>query len=408
MARSKMPPKLFDAPGDCCGCGACAATCRRGAIAMIEDSRGFVFPRIDSSICVGCGACEKACGIRTHRGIETSGPWYAACGMGDISDSASGGLFATFACQVIHEGGCAVGAAYVIDKKELCVNHRIAEDYDTLKLLLNSKYVQSNTETCFPDIKERLNRGQEVFYCGTPCQVAGLKGYLGREWPNLVTADLVCHGVPSARLFHSYLEDLAEKYNSPVVDFRFRCKRNGWGHSLLLLRLEDGREIPIPSADSPYYDMFMNLKVQRDSCYSCQYAGSFRAADITLGDFWGIESSRPDLLKDGELDVKRGISCLLINNNRGFEFMQHYGKKLVLKEVSLDDITRGNEQLRHPSKLSIDREIYLNAFEKRGWSGISSVWYHRERGAWYSAKRLMRSLIGERGIKWYKKLFRAR
>lgn len=383
MACAREAPVLFNGAKDCCGCGSCAAACPRGAITMTEDKRGFVFPRIDESVCVGCGACVRACGLHARLGGETQGPWYAAAGRGDVSASASGGVFATIARAVIAEGGCVFGAAYEPFEGGLHVRHRMAEDEEGLAGLLNSKYVQSDAGGCFAEVRRQLKTGRQVFFCGTPCQVAGLKGFLRRDWPNLLTVDLVCHGVPSERMFNGCVREIAEKHGADVVDFRFRCKREGWGHSLLLLLLSDGCEIMVPARKSAYYDMFLNLKTLRDSCYVCPYAGSHRAGDLTLGDFWGVQCNRPDLLCEGELDLRRGVSCLLVNNERGREAVGRYGDRLYLKEATFDEIAKGNDQLRHPSVLPADREVYLDAFAKGGWAAISRVWRRRDRGPKY-------------------------
>ena len=393
MGREREVPVLFDGAKDCCGCGSCSAACPRGAITMTEDARGFVFPRIDESACVGCGACVRACGLHARLGGETQGPWYAAAGRGDVAASASGGVFATIARAVIAEGGCAFGAAYEPFEGGLHVRHRMAEDEEELAGLLNSKYVQSDASGCFAEVRRQLKDGRQVLFCGTPCQVAGLKGFLGRDWPNLLTADLVCHGVPSERMFNGCVREMAEKHGADVVDFRFRCKREGWGHSLLLLLLSDGREVTVPADKSAYYDMFLNLKTLRDSCYVCPYAGKHCAGDLTLGDFWGVQHNRPDLLSEGELDLQRGVSCLLVNNERGGEAVERYGERLYLKEASFDEIAKGNDQLRRPSVLPVDREAYFNAFEEGGWPAITRVWRRRERGPKYWARKVVKRLL---------------
>ena len=386
MSECKKRPTLYDSSEACCGCGACSAVCPKGAIAMTEDARGFVFPCLNEDLCVGCGACERACGLHARLGGESVGPWYAAAGKGDVSASASGGVFAALARSVIECGGCVFGAAYDACEDNLLVRHAMAENEQELGSLLNSKYVQSNAGCSFAEVRQQLRTGRQVLFCGTPCQVAGLRGFLARDWENLTTVDLVCHGVPSERLFNSYVHELSNRFGSPVSDIRFRCKRNGWGHSLLLLLLlKDGREIEITADQSPYYDMFLKLKTLRDSCYVCPYAGSFRAGDLTIGDFWGIERNRPDLIGDG-LDVMRGISCLLINNERGKKAIDCFGQGLAKKEVTFDEIAKGNDQLRHPSVLPVDRDMYLQAFEKSDWSGIAHVWRRRERGPLHFAK----------------------
>ena len=374
---------------------------------MSEGKDGFVLPVIDSDLCVGCGACARACGLNRGIGSNSAGPFYAAAGRGDVSESASGGVFGAVAREVISAGGVAYGAAYECEGNTLRVLHRRAERVDELRPLLNSKYVQSDAGVCFVDVKADIREGRQVLFCGTPCQVAGLKGFLGRYYENLTTVDLVCHGVPSGRMFSDCVEDYGNQFGSPVVDFRFRCKREGWGHSLLLLLLEDGREVTIPAAKSPYYDMFLNLKTLRDSCYRCPYAGRFRAGDLTIGDFWGVEINRPDVLNDStKFSQTKGISCLLVNNSHGKDFIDSCDS-LDLYPVDFDDIARGNDQLRHPSNLPSDRGLYIEAFAKGGWRSVRKLYLRRERGLKYHSKRILRALLPASFIS-FAKSFRSR
>lgn len=375
---------------------------------MSEGKDGFVLPVIDSDLCVGCGACARACGLNRGIGSNSAGPFYAAAGRGDVSESASGGVFGAVAREVISAGGVAYGAAYECEGNTLRVLHRRAASVDELRPLLNSKYVQSDAGVCFVDVKADIREGRQVLFCGTPCQVAGLKGFLGRYYENLTTVDLVCHGVPSGRMFSDCVEDYGNQFGSPVVDFRFRCKREGWGHSLLLLLLlEDGREVTIPAAKSPYYDMFLNLKTLRDSCYRCPYAGRFRAGDLTIGDFWGVENNRPDVLNDStKFSQTKGISCLLVNNSHGKDFIDSCDS-LDLYSVDLDDIARGNDQLRHPSNLPSDRGLYIEAFAKGGWRSVRKLYLRRERGLKYHSKRILRALLPASFIS-FAKSFRSR
>lgn len=387
-------PTLFESPSHCCGCGACVAGCPKGAITMYEGKDGFVLPVIDSDLCIGCGACTRACGLNRGIGSNSVGPFFAAVGRDDVSESASGGVFGAVARELISAGGVAYGAAYERKGNMLRVLHRRAASVDELSPLLNSKYVQSEAGVCFTAVKADLREGRRVLFCGTPCQVAGLKGFLGRDYVNLITVDLVCHGVPSGRMFADCVEDYGKQLGSSVVDFRFRCKREGWGHSLLLLLLlEDGREVTIPAAKSPYYDMFLSLKTLRDSCYRCPYAGRFRAGDLTIGDFWGVEVNRPDVLTDAKkFNQMKGVSCLLVNNNRGKGFIES-SSALDLFPVEFDDIAIGNDQLRHPSDLPSDRGLYIDAFAKGGWKSISRLYLRRERGLKFHSKRILKALL---------------
>lgn len=403
--------ELWAKSSDCCGCGACAAKCPRGAICM-EDAGGFVYPKIDSLQCINCGVCKKVCGLQNRYAQETSGPWYAARHRGDASLSASAGAFYGLALSVISEGGVAFGAAYVREGDALCVRHIMAEDVDGLRALQGSKYVQSDAGACFIDVRKQLETGRAVLFSGTPCQVAGLRGYLGRDWPNLLTVDLVCHGVPSEAMFRSLVSSIESDLGRRVIDVRFRCKREGWSHSLLLLLLlrpfgaidaSQDEELLIPARDFAYYDLFLNLKTLRDSCYSCPFAGRLRPGDITVGDFWGVDKSRPDVLEDGGFDLNRGVSCLLVNTKRGLAALKEYGGDLDLYEVSFQDIAEGNDQLRRPSVLPADRNDYITAYRNGGWNAVETLWRRRERGVRYHIKQMAKSVAP----KWLIKLLRS-
>lgn len=397
--------ELCPGPEDCCGCGACAARCPEGAIAMVEGPEGFVYPRIDAGLCVDCGLCRKVCGLQNRYAQETAGPWYAASYQGDSSLSASAGAFYGLALSVVGDGGAVFGAAYVRDGDGLHVRHVMAGDPDGLHALQGSKYVQSDAGGCFPEVKRQLESGREVLFSGTPCQVAGLRGYLGRDWPSLVTVDLVCHGVPSEAMLRGYLDRLGCSHGFPVVDARFRSKRDGWSASLMLeVAYEDGARNYLPRPDSSYYDLFFNLKTFRDSCYECPFAGSLRPGDITVGDFWGVESNRPDVFEDGRFDSGRGVSCLLVNTNRGTEALKRHGSDLYLYEVSFDDIAKGNDQLRHSSILPKDRSLYLDAYRDDGWDAVEALWNRRERGAKYRMKRIVKLIVPKQLVRLVKKL----
>ena len=394
MTQEPRPvPQLFELPRDCSGCGACASACPKQAIDMITDQDGFRYPKIKNSLCIGCENCIRACGLHARLGNKTEGPWFAGASKGDINKSASGGTFAVLAKNVISQGGCVYGAAYEHVGDQFRVCHRRVDSVDQLDPLLNSKYVQSHASSCFKDVKNCLNSKKMVFFVGTPCQVSGLRGFLKQDWPNLLTADLVCHGVPNEQMFNDQIHSYEKQYGAKVIDFCFRDKSKGWGHSLIRLTLSNNRQILIPADECPYYDMFLKKKTLRDSCYVCPYASDFRAADITLGDFWGVEISRPDVLSQNGLTTRKGISCILANNDRGRLGIQRYGKGLVVHEVSFDDIASYNDQLRHPSRLPEDRSSYLVQYKAYGWMGLERLWKRRERGAKHYIKRFIKTIL---------------
>lgn len=281
----------------------------------------------------------------------------------------------------------------------------MTEDEVGLSSLQGSKYVQSDAGACFSEVERELRAGREVLFSGTPCQVAGLKGYLGRDWPKLVTVDLVCHGVPSEAMLRAYLASIDRRKGDRVIDARFRSKRYGWTESLRLdVAFEDGTHEYLLCAESSYYDLFLGLKTLRDSCYSCPFASPMRPGDLTVGDFWGVEDNRPDVLFDDRFDVERGISCLLVNNMHGREALERFGRDLDLFEVEFEDIAKGNDQLRHPSAKPTDRELYLATFRDGGWNSVETLWRRRERGVRYRVREAAKRVLPKGVRRFFKHL----
>ncbi|MBQ8297281.1 MAG: Coenzyme F420 hydrogenase/dehydrogenase, beta subunit C-terminal domain [Ruminococcus sp.] len=369
---------LFDDKKNCCGCGACLNACSKNAIAMQEDSYGYVYPVIDDSLCVECGRCRQVCAFQNKD--ETNNPVavYAAAAKNSdiIQNSSSGGIFTALAGYIIENGGVVFGAAF---GKDWYVKHIAVEDKEQLKLLRGSKYTQSSTGTTFKQVKELLKDGRYVLYSGTPCQIAGLHGFLGKEYDNLLTVDLVCHGVPNNRMFRDYIKQLEKNENGRVLKYSFRDKSIGWGkNGSAVIEASDGKRYKkkLWESASSYPYFFAKSLISRENCSSCKYACAHRPGDITLGDYWGIEKAHPEYLGSGGFDDTKGISAVVANSDKGNSILQDLHDSVELKASSFESASAGNERLRHGSECSPKRSELLELYKNGGWAAVDK--YHSE------------------------------
>lgn len=290
---------------DCCGCGACLNACPKGAISMIENSEGFLVPSVDSSLCIDCSLCLKACpALNEKRATNPEPECYAAQAHDDIrSISSSGGIFTPLAEAILNRGGLVCGAAF---RNDWTVHHIIVDQKEDLAKLRGSKYVQSDTEDCYKRIKALLKDGKWVLFSGTPCQVAGLYTYLGKDYDTLLTVDIFCHGAPSPGVWKRYLRENYEPGSIANVNFRDK-KAIGWSCSHVAITLKNGKK----EVSDNYTKWFHSSIILRPSCENCKHNKLPRPGDISLGDWWGISQIDPKL-NDG-----KGLSNVLINTPKG-------------------------------------------------------------------------------------------
>lgn len=298
---------------DCCGCSACAQRCPKQCITMAEDEEGFLYPKVDTANCIDCHLCEKVCPVINQYDTRTPLNVYAAKNPDDTirMNSSSGGVFTILAEQVINTGGVVFGACW---DDEWNIKHDYAECVDDLAKFRSSKYVQSRIGEAYSQVKCFLDGGRNVLFSGTPCQIAGLKLFLCKNYDNLLTVECVCHGVPSPGLWQQYLKEQTAKDERAIIDItkiNFRNKETGWKRYSISIDYEDGKRYIGYHGENPWTKSFINNLNLRPSCTSCPSKCVNSQADITLGDFWGIGT----LLEN--MDDDKGYSLILCHTEKG-------------------------------------------------------------------------------------------
>lgn len=325
--------KIESLTNECTGCFACQNACPVDAITMTEEKEGFYYPHIDSDKCIECGKCDRTCPqLKDLEYYSTTRAFYGWSKNSNIRQkSSSGGIFHELATYTLNQCGVVYGAAFSYGET-LRLECKSTKEVD-LQALMKSKYVQNYIGYAFREIKKDLDSDKQVLYCGTPCQIDGLRSFLNKSYKNLLTCDFVCHGVPSMSLFRQHLEYIGYK-NATSIDFR--PKKREWVDNF---DIEDGygrRRSIHWKLDEYFYSFEKNINLRR-SCFNCKHCNGKRAADITLADFWGIYKYAPN-----EFD-KRGISLILANNEKGKE---------VIEKIS----NTGSWKIKH---LPIEHSVYV-------------------------------------------------
>lgn len=336
----------------CCGCGACADVCGKNAIQMRNDDEGHLYPYIDKSLCVECGRCVDVCQYRSSTAyFSEKHHAYVAVSKEKINTSraSSGGMFPVLSYHILSNNGIAFGAAVVNSGNGIKVSHIGIEDKDRLPLLFGSKYVQSETTTIFMKIKKELSKGKNIIFGGTSCQVAALHSYLGCDYDNLFTIDLICHGVPSQALFDDYLSYIEKRYKRKVKSYSFR-QRSVNEPYCITFKFTNKTTIKIKMRSSAFYRLFMAREGYRPCCYSCRYATINKPSDITLGDFYLTDHEK------NKIGISNGfhglISCVITNTPKGEQLLSDVKSKIQIAEIPLEYAIRHHEQLYEPSSPS--------------------------------------------------------
>lgn len=343
----------------CTGCMACKNICPQEAISIYEDENGFKYPKIKMEVCIKCGLCSKVCPVINKLLDNKDKIKVLACKNKDREirlKSSSGGFFSLLAKYIIMNGGVVFGVRF---NEKLEVIHDYIEDMKNIELFRGSKYVQSNINDTYKKVKKFLTEDKTVLFTGTPCQVEGLLSYLGKQYDNLYTQDIICHGVPSPKLWRKYLE-YKKKINGEypkTINFR-RKDITGWNNYQVNYKYSNNEE-NIHHDDDYFMKIFLKNLALRESCYDCEFKKLARKSDITIADFWGIDKINP------KINDETGISAVLINSKKGQELFENIKKDLDYYDARLEDIIKYNPCICESTYYNEKREQFFKDLEEK-------------------------------------------
>lgn len=348
----------------CCGCRACEQICSQSALTMKPNEEGFMYPELDTEKCIHCGLCDKVCPMMNRPEGESPKSIYAVQHNKEdvLKNSSSGGVFRLLADYVIKQGGCVVGCVWGEGNRPTLT---IAETTDALKPMQGSKYLSSDTNTVYKQVKKLLEKGRLVLFTGAPCQCAGLLTYLRKPYENLYTSDFLCHGMPSQQIFDAYIGSIEKRRKSKVSDIKFRDKsRRGWG--LCFSYFCNGKKYTDVGKTNPYTFGFVSGYLNRYSCYSCTFTGEKRFTDFTFCDYWEYSGYGIDV------DGNKGISAVSVNTERAVQLQRVLVDQAVWIPTKIDHVAVGNPSIlheEHGEAPEIRREIYC-LVAQNGWEQV--------------------------------------
>ena len=359
-------------PADCCGCSACASICNHDAITMIPDALGFLYPEVDKTKCINCGLCEKVCSFNDKYDTSINLPEPIAYGarhkdVDEVMRSRSGAVFAAISDYILENGGVVYGAGYT---DHFRVVHKRATSREERDEFRGSKYVQSDMNTVFRQVKKDLKDGLTVLFSGTPCQTSGLNSFVGSKLrENLVLIDLVCHGVPGPYLWRDYIAYLEKKEGKTITWVNFRDKDQfGWADHRETFKFNRG------GVKMWYTKTFYQHIMFRHSCGNCHFCNTKRPSDITIADFWGWQKQDSNINSDG-----KGLNLVLVNTPKGKELFEAIKERLIVIDASPEAYMQPN--LKHPSRIHKKRKKFEMDYIKKGFEYVYKHGYD-ERPLW--------------------------
>lgn len=332
---------------------------------MQADKAGYVYPVVSEDKCVDCGLCEKVCptlrfeSIKDTYDLECFAAWNKDEEIRRLSTS--GGVFSVIAENFINNNGYVAGVRLSDSNK---TEHVILDSSESLYQLRKAKYVQSDLGNIFQEVKTLLESDNKVLFSGTPCQISGLKAFLQKEYSNLFTVDIICHGVANQKVFDSYIKSLENTKGTALKSFDFRNKYSGWERYSTKAVFDNGEELFTGKNDDMFLKGYLDYSLYvRPSCTDCLFKGSNRCSDITLGDFWGVKNILPE-------DDDKGVSAVIVNTEKGKSLFESAKQNLTVRSVDIDHIVSGNPSLIKSTQTGPYSEYFFRRFEKTDFSEL--------------------------------------
>nr|WP_291580254.1 Coenzyme F420 hydrogenase/dehydrogenase, beta subunit C-terminal domain [Clostridium sp. UBA6640] len=359
---------------DCCGCSACYNICAKHAITMKSDEEGFLYPEIDQSRCIDCGICIAICPFKHEGNYKHSiiPRFYATRHKSPdiLRQSTSGGAFTAISDAILHMDGVVYGADY---DQNFSVLHQRAETPEQRNQMRISKYVQSNMRDTYAKVKEDLKNGRVVLFTGTPCQVAGLRGFIGNSplSEKLYLCDVICHSIPSPKIWKDYKSLLEQESGGRITGVQFRSKKYAWRreNSNKGFLYTTDRSSEVHEDDRFYHLFFKTGTITRLSCYQCRFTDIHRVSDLTIADYWGIEKY------SSEWFDPLGVSLILVNSSKGEALLEHFKQDLIVEERPKEEALNEQKRLNEPSSLPENRSQFWKDYKDFGFKYILNQAY---------------------------------
>lgn len=397
---------------NCTGCAACYNKCNQNAIKMIADKEGFLFPEIDDKKCISCHSCEKVCPVLfiKHERYADSGEAFAVQVKDKalLYNSASGGAFSVFAKRILEKNGIVYATS--CDNKEV-IFERITS-WGELQRVRKSKYVASSINDTYRSVEKDLKQDKYVLFTGLPCQTEGLLSFLNKEYEKLYTIDLICHGVPSQKIYQAYIASEEKKQGEKFIRVFFHGKKHGWGLWDIVYQNFSGQEVQKVFVDDPYCKLYLTNQIMRRSCYNCHFRNILeKRCDATIGDCWGFD--KLNLNETFDLDGKAGISIVFCHTQRAKIFLEESHLEANVQSVDFWRSVVGNwGALGEPITIPSSRDTIYIDFIENGFDFIAEKYDKQiaaeDRSSWLRKKirnmKILRGFMKKRRIRQYEEM----